>query len=78
MGWRDGGAKRAGWRFANFANVVSAAGGTRPNLTIRIELNVRRQVAGEIDAVAIRQVMFQSELIRGGINLAEVVDARSG
>jgi hypothetical protein len=55
--------------------MVSAAGGTPRNLPVFVELDVWRQVAGKIDAIAIRQVIFQSELIRGGINLAKIVDA---
>jgi hypothetical protein len=55
--------------------VISAARGTRRNFPGAVELDVRRQVAGEIDAGTIGQVVFQSKLTSGTINLAEVVDA---
>ena len=75
VGGSDGGAERASRDFANSADVVSAAGRTRRNFTFAVEFDVRRQVAGEIDAVAIGQVIFQSKLICGGVNLAKIVDA---
>ena len=55
--------------------MVNATGWTRGNLAVAVEFDVRRQVVGEINPIAIRQVLFQSELIGGGINLAKVIDA---
>ena len=78
VSWSDVGAERAGWNFANSADVVNTARGTRLDFTVFVKHDVWRQVAGEIDAVAIGQVMLQSALIRGGINLSQVVDASVG
>ena len=75
MGWHDVGAERTSWRLANSSNVINTAGRTRWNYSFAVEFDVGRQVAGEIDAVAVGQVMLQGELIRSGINLAEVVNA---
>ncbi len=63
-------------KFANSINVVNATGGTWRNFAVNKRATpVWRQVVGEIDVVAIGQVMFQSKLIGGGINYPEVVDA---
>ena len=59
---------------ANFFNRINAAGWTRRDFSRAGELDVIRQVAGEIDVVAIGQMIFQSELISGGINLMQIVD----
>jgi hypothetical protein len=45
------------------------------NFTLTIELNVWRQIVGEIDFTSSFQISFQSELLGRSVNLAEVVDA---
>ena len=78
MGGRDGGAERTSWTLANSPDVINAAGRTSGNFSFAVEFDVGRQVVGKIDAVAIGQVIFQCELIRGSINLAKVVNAGIG
>jgi hypothetical protein len=73
--WWDGVAQRASWCFSDFANVINAALRTSRNFPLIVKFDVRRQVVGEIYGVAIGQVMFQSKLICGGINLAKIVNA---
>ena len=53
MRGRDGAAERAGWSFTNFLDGINAASRTRWSFSGAIEFDVRRQVVGEIDAVAI-------------------------
>jgi len=72
------GAQRAGWIVTNFFESVSAAGWTRQNFPTAVKFDVRSQIVREINGVTIGQVMFQGKLIRGGINLAQVVDAAEG
>ena len=74
MRGRDGGAERAGRRSANFADAISSALWTTGNLSSAVQLDVRRQIVRKFDGGAIGQVIFQSELVRGGVNLAEIID----
>lgn len=67
-------AERAGWGLADSCNVISAAGGTRWNFPGAVQFDVRRQVVREMNSLAVGQALFQSELVGGGINLAEVID----
>ena len=78
MGRGDGGAERAGRNITNFFNDINSAGWTGWNFAIFVELDVRRQVAGIVDGFAVCLAVFQSKLIRSGINLTEIVDASIG
>ena len=75
MGWGDSGAERAGWKFADFVEVINAAARTSGNLTLAVEFDVRRQVVWKVDGFAVGFVLFQSKLICSGINLTHIVDA---
>ena len=75
MLWNYISSKRTYGFFTDFFNGVNAARRTSGNLALAVEFDVRRQVVWKTDAVAIGQVIFQCELIRGSINLAKVVDA---
>ena len=75
MRWDNSGAERAGWIFADSSNEVNAAGRTRWDFTCAVEFDVRRKVVGEMDGFSICFMVFQSELIRGSIKLAKVVEA---
>ena len=72
----DGDAEGTRRRLADFADVINTAGGTGGNFPSTVQLDVRCQVIGEIDGFAISLMIFQNELIRGGIYLAEVIDTR--
>ena len=54
--------------------MINAALGAPRNLSGAVQLDVRRQIVGESDGRAIGQMLFQSELVRGGINLTEIID----
>ena len=71
----DAGAERASWSFADSADVIKTTRRTRRNFAVFVQLDVRRQIVWKINFVIVGQMMFQSKLIRSGINLAEVVDA---
>ena len=64
----DGVAQCANRRLADFANIVNAALRTQWDFSGAVEFDVRRQVVGEVDAVAIPQMIGQSELVGCGIN----------
>ena len=74
MGRGDGVAERAGRNIANFFDAVNTALRTRWDFTVFGEFDVGRQVVWKIDFISSFQILFQSELVRCGINLAEVVD----
>ena len=75
VGRGDGGAERTGRSIANFLDGINATLRTRWDFTVFVELDVGRQVVGEIDFISGFQILFQSELISCGVNLAQVVDA---
>jgi hypothetical protein len=68
-------AQGAGWILADSTNVIKTTGRTRRNFARAIKFDVGRQVVWKIDFVAVGQLMFQCELIGGGINLAKIIDA---
>ena len=75
VGGRNGAAQGAKRLLPNFSNLISAAGGTGRNFPRAVEFDVGRQVVRKVNAVTICQVVLQGELIGGGVNLAEVVNA---
>jgi hypothetical protein len=74
VGWRQG-AHGASRGFASLADVVNTAGWTRWNAPRTVQFDVRREVVWKIDWLAVGQTVLQGELTRGGIYLAEAVDA---
>ena len=78
VGRRDGAAERTSWSFANSSHVINAAGRTRGDFVFAIEPYDGRQVVWKIEAGAVSQMIFQCELICGGINLSKVVDVGVG
>ena len=74
VGRGDGGAERTSWSIADFLNGINAALRTRWDFAVFGEFDVGRQIVWEIDFISSFQILFQSELVRCGINLAEVVD----
>ena len=77
---RDRGAERAqgGGNAAHRGQTVSAAGGTGRDFPLRVQMNVRRQVVGVGDDISDMFFGLDSELLHGGVNLPEVVDAGGG
>jgi len=74
-----GGAKRTGGRRANGkCGAIGAAGRARRDAAGRVQLDVRRQVAGKVDGGARGFAFFQRKLIGRGVDLAEVVDTAIG
>jgi hypothetical protein len=74
----DGGAERTNRRITNFFDDINATARTFGNLALTVKLDVRRQVVGILNGFTICLVIFQSELVRSGINLAEVVETAVG
>ena len=71
-------AHRARRNFSDFADVIKASIGTLRNFPRAVEFDVRCQVARKINAVTISFTVFQSKLVRSGINLMKHVDACVG
>jgi len=71
-------AQRAGRRIAHCGVTIGAASRTGRNRTIRIQLDIRRQVIWEVNRCSRCLALFQRELLRRRVNLAEVVDAGIG
>ena len=71
----DGGAERTDWRIANLFEGINATGWTRRNFPFVVELDVWRQVVGEVDFISSLQAFFLGELICGSSNLTQVIDA---
>ena len=77
MGRGDGIAERTSRRITNFFDGINATSRTSGNLALAVEFDVRRQVVGILNGFAVGLVVFQGELVGGGINLAKVIDANS-
>lgn len=75
MGWRDRGSKRTGWGLSHPADVVNATHRTGRHFSRAGELDEGCQVVREIDGFTVGLVIFQCELISGGVNLSEIIDA---
>ena len=71
------GAQRAGRSVADFLDGINSALWTWWNFTLTIELNVWRQIVGEIDGFAIGLAFLQSEFLGGDINLTQIINARN-
>ena len=68
--------QRAGRGIAYLANLIGATIRTRWNFARTVELNIRRKIVRIMEGCTIgRHLMFQGELIDGGVNLPKVVDA---
>jgi len=78
VGRGNGGAKRTSWNIADFFDAVHATFRARRNFAVFVELDVRCQVVGIVDGFAVCLAVFQSKLIRSGINLAKIIDATIG
>ena len=78
MGGGDGIAQRANRYAAAPLDMIAAAGRTRGNFALAVELDVGRQIIWKADGFAIGLVIFQSELVGGRINLAHIIDAGVG
>jgi hypothetical protein len=63
MGWRDIGAERTGWSFANSCNIVDATSRAWWHFPLAIGYYIGYQMVRETDAVALGQVMLQGKLI---------------
>src|SRR5208283_4008188 len=68
-------AQRAKRIIAHRSLSINAGSRTRRNAAGRVQLDVGRQVAGKVDGIPGLFALFQREFIRGGVNLAQVVDA---
>ena len=68
------GAEGTGWFIANLFKSISSARRTRWNFAKSVQFDVIGKIVWIVDGIAIGQVMFQSELIGGGVDLAEVAD----
>jgi len=75
VGRGDSGAERTGWNLSDFFDGINTSRWAGGDFTLAIELDVRRQVVGIVDGVAVCLAVFQSKLIRSSINLAQIVDA---
>ena len=71
-------AHRARRNFSDFADVIKASIGTGWDFSGAGEFDVGRQVVGKVDSVTISFTVFQSKLVRSGINLMKHVDACVG
>ena len=58
--------------------MINSTAGTRRDFPGAVQFDVRRQVVGKTDGLTIGLALLQGELIGGGINLTEVVDASIG
>ena len=78
VGRGDSGAERTDRCIAHFLDGINAAFRARRNFAGPVELDVRRQIVGEIDGFTIGLASFQRELIGCGINLAKMIDTAIG
>ena len=78
VAWCNCGAEGAFRSLPNPPNKITPTLRTAGNFPRLVELDVGRQVIREMDGGAVGQTTFQSELIRSGINLAEIIDAGIG
>ena len=74
----DSVAQRASWFITDLFKSINSTRRTRRNFAVFVQYDVIGKIIWKVDSVAIGQVMFQSILIRGSINLAKVVDAGIG
>ena len=70
--------QRAGRRGANGRIAVAATSGASREAARRVQLDIRGQIAREVDRGTSGFALFQRELAGGRINLAQVVDASIG
>ena len=71
---RGGVAQIARRRSPNHVTGIIAAGRTGRNAAIRVQADIRRQVGGIIQLLAIPFMLFHRKLLGGGIDLPQVVD----
>ena len=76
VSWGHRGAKGAGRGVTDPLETVNATVRTGRDFACAVQLDVVRQVVWEVDGSAIGFVLFKRELVHGGLNLPEVVDAR--
>lgn len=78
MGRGDGGAEGAGRSVPDAGEVIGAARGAGRDFAFFVEPNVGSEVVGEMDGGAVGETIFQGEFVRGGVELAEVINAGVG
>ena len=73
-----GDTKRAFGNLPDPPNAVATTAGTSGNFPCAVELDIRREVVGKMNGFTVGLALFQSKLVRSGINLTKVVDASVG